>query len=316
MPRVAIVATTVVAGMIVTVVLSGRHIGGADATDGSVATSSGEVFLQPAADAGPDTFTDSTAEERSSAPPASPSVTASPSPSATASTPQNAIQGFQGDTPGLYGGTLDIASCDVEKQITFFQEAPDKQSAFASVAEIQPPEVPDYLRSLTPVNLRMDTRVTNHGYKDGAPTSYQAVLQTGTAVLVDDRGVPRVRCACGNPLSPPVAQQSAPATTGQSWPGYNPSSVVVVTPAPQPVVVLVLCGHNGEWFERGKGGKGKDRKVPKPGETSSPTSTSSPTGTSTPPNPGTPPPGTQPPPNTQPPPGTQPPPQPTGGGNT
>lgn len=269
MPRVALIATAVVAAVLLAVVLTRPDGGGTGASDGGTSTSQGEVFLQPAADTGPDPFTESTAKESSAAP-------VSPSPTELAT--QNAVQGVQGGAPGLYGGTRNVASCDVEQQITYFEGAPEKQRAFASVARVDPPDVPAYLRSLTPVQLRIDTRVTNHGYKDGAATSYQAVLQAGTAVLVDDRGVPRVRCACGNPLSPPVAQQSAPKATGDEWPGYKPSNVVVVTPAPEPVDVFVMCERDGEWFERHKGDTGtKDRKTEKPDKPSPSVSVTTPT---------------------------------------
>jgi hypothetical protein len=268
-PRVAIVATAVVAAVILAVVLSRPDGGGTGASDGGTSTSQGEIFLQPAADTGPDPFTESTAEESSASP-------VSPSPTELA--PRNTVQGVQGGAPGLYGGTRNVASCDIEKQITYFEGAPDKQRAFASVARVDTPDVPAYLRSLTPVQLRMDTRVTNHGYKDGAATSYQAVLQTGTAVLVDDRGVPRVRCACGNPLTPPVAQQTAPKTTGEEWPGYDNANVVVVTPAPEPVDVFVMCEPDGEWFERHQGDTGKkDRKTEKPDKPSPSVSVTTPT---------------------------------------
>nr|WP_246111690.1 DUF6777 domain-containing protein [Streptomyces hawaiiensis] len=283
-PRVAIIATAVVAAVVLAVVLSRPDNGGTGASDGGTSTSSGEVFLQPAADTGPDEFTESTVEEKSSASPVAPS-------GATESAPQNAVRGVKGDAPGLYGGTRKVASCDVEKQVKYFEDAPDKQRAFASVARIQPSQVPAYLRSLTPVQLRMDTRVTNHGYKDGAPTSYQAVLQAGTAVLVDDRGVPKVRCACGNPLSPPVAQQNAPKTTGDAWPGYKSSNVVMVTPAPEPVDVFVMCEPDGEWFERHKGDTGKkDHKTEKPDKPSPSASVTTPTAPSDPASPQPPPP--------------------------
>ena len=71
----------------------------------------------------------------------------------------------------------------------------------------RPGSVPAFLRGLTPVVLRADTRVTNHGFRDGSATSFQSVLQAGTAVLVDDHGAPRVRCACGNPLKAPNNHQ-------------------------------------------------------------------------------------------------------------
>ncbi len=180
---------------------------------------------------------------------------------------------MEGGDPGLYGGTRNTASCDVEKQIDALAADPAKNRAFASVAGVRPSEVPDHLRGLTPVQLRMDTRVTNHGYRDGEATPYQAVLQAGTAVLVDDRGVPRVRCACGNPLAEPVAQRTTPKTTGDAWPGYRASEVVVVEPAPRPVKVFVLYDpEREEWIARPAGDTGgKDRETGRPADPASPT---------------------------------------------
>ncbi|WP_217242701.1 DUF6777 domain-containing protein [Streptomyces sp. AC555_RSS877] len=251
-PRVAVLATLVVAAVLLAVVFTRPDGGGGGSAKG------GEVFLQAAGKTGPDPFTESTATD-SSAPPLSASPT-------TGSAPANAVRGVDGGAPGLYGGTRNVSSCDVEKQITALQAAPPKNSAFASVAGVAPSEVPAYLRSLTPLQLRMDTRVTNHGYRDGSATSYQAVLQSGTAVLVDNRGVPRVRCACGNPLTPPVAQQTAPRHTGDSWPSYNPSNVVVVAPAAQVVNVFVIYDPDrGDWFARHRGDTGgKDKKTDPP----------------------------------------------------
>ncbi|MGX9882696.1 DUF6777 domain-containing protein [Streptomyces sp. NPDC002276] len=262
-PRVAILTAVVVAAVVLGLVFT-RSDGGSTKT-----ASKGEVFLQAAAKTGPDPFTESTASE-SSAPP----VSASP----TASEPANAVRGVDGGAPGLYGGTQNVATCDVEKQIKALQANPAKNKAFASVVGVQPAGVPAYLRSLTPVQLRMDTRVTNHGYRDGVATSYQAVLQAGTAVLVDSHGVPRVRCACGNPLSPPVAQQSTPKPTGDTWSSYRPQNVVVVTPAPQVVNIFVIYDpHNGHWFGRHHGDTGRhDHRTPPPLNPASPSVTVSP----------------------------------------
>ncbi|GGS57248.1 DUF6777 domain-containing protein [Streptomyces violaceus] len=305
-PRVALIAGAVVAAVVLAVVFTrpdggtGPSDGGTRTSDGGTRTSDGEVLLQPAADTGPDPFTDSTAKESSA-----PSVRPTPAGSAS----QNAVRAVRGGAPGLYGGTRNVAGCDVEKQITYLEEAPDKQRAFASVQGIDPSEVPAYLRSLTPVQLRMDTWVTNHGYKNGRPTQYQAVLQAGTAVLVDERGVPRVRCACGNPLSPPASQQGR--TTGDRWAGYKASDVVTVRPAQEPVDVFVMCEPDGEWFERDKGDTGKnDRRTSPPdkptpsvtvttptGSPSSQRTTSEPTATETSSEPGeSPPPDESPPP--------------------
>ncbi|MFJ3234373.1 DUF6777 domain-containing protein [Streptomyces sp. NPDC086787] len=233
-PRVALLTTAVVAAVIVAVVLS-RPGGG-----GTVRTS--EVFLQAADKAGPDPFTRSTARDASVAP---------LTPSGAASAPPGELHSVRGGEPGLYAGTPSTPSCDVEQQIKDLQADPAKDKAFASVAGVGPSAVPAHLRSLTPVQLRVDTRVTDHGYRDGAATSYQAVLQAGTAVLVDDRGMPRVRCASGNPLTPPVAQRTAPKTVGAPWPSYRPSAVVVVQPAEQVVKDFTMFdSRHDDWFKR------------------------------------------------------------------
>lgn len=228
------VAAAVILGLVFT------NSGGGTKNAGS------EVFLQSADKTGPDPFTESTANDSSTAPqtPATPAQSA----------PTNATRAVSGNAPGLYGGTRNVSSCDVEKQITALQADPAKNKAFASVQGIQPTAVPAYLRSLTPVQLRMDTRVTNHGYRNGAPTSYQAVLQTGTAVLVDARGVPRVRCACGNPLLAPVPQTGTPKPTGDSWPSYRSQNVVVVAPSTTIINVFVIFDpDNNEWIARHRG---------------------------------------------------------------
>ncbi len=237
MPRVATLTTAVVVAAALALVLT---------RSGDNSGKRGEVFLQAANSSGKDPFTESTAKKSSAAP-----VSAAPTASAA---PANEVRGVDGGAPGLYSGTKNSASCDVEQQVRYFQASPSRNKAFASQVGVQPSGVPAYLRSLTPVQLRADTRVTNHGYRDGRTTTYQSVLQAGTAVLVDGHGVPRVRCACGNPLAPPVAQQTTPKTTGTAWPAYRPSNVVVVAPAAQIVKVFVVFDHErDDWFGRHRG---------------------------------------------------------------
>ena len=264
-PRVALIAAAVVAAVVLAVVFT-RSDGGSTAAGGD-----GEVFLQAAGKTGPDPFTESTAKD-SSVPP----VPASPTGS---SEPANAVRGVDGGAPGLYGGTRNVSSCDVEKQVKALQSDPAKNKAFASVAGVQPSGVPAYLRALTPVQLRMDTRVTNHGYRDGAATSYQAVLQAGTAVLVDGHGVPRTRCACGNPLTPPVAQQTAPKRTGDTWSSYRPSNVVVVAPSTTVINVFVIYdADHHDWIGRHRGDTGhKDHRTDPPARPSPSVTMSTPT---------------------------------------
>lgn len=253
-PRIALTTGAVVAAVVLVVVLTRSDDSSGKKDAGS------EVHLQAAGMDGPEPFTPSSA--RYSSPPASP-----PSlPRASAPASANVTRGVDGSAPGLYGGTRNKASCDVEGQIGALTAEPAKSKAFASAEGVAPDAVPTYLRSLTPVQLRIDTRVTNHGYRNGSAASYQAVLQAGTAVLVDDRGVPRVRCACGNPLLPPVAQRGTPKPTGDAWPAYRPSNVAVVAPAAHAVdKFVVFDAENDEWFSRPKGDTGAgDRRTTPP----------------------------------------------------
>jgi serine/threonine protein kinase len=146
---------------------------------------------------------------------------------------------YDGGTPGLYGGTLNNAECDRPSMISFLQTNPDKAAAWATVENISPTDVPAYINQLTPVILRGDTAVTNHGFKDGHPTTLQSVLQTGTAVLVDPFGVPRARCYCGNPLSPPDRPNNANYAP-PAWPLFNPSNVLTSHPHGAPLIEFTL----------------------------------------------------------------------------
>lgn len=278
----AVVALAAVAALVVVLTRPG---GG-----GSTQRAGAEVFLQPASATGPAPFTESTAARQATPPPYSPAPV--PSPAGTATTPTRSVSGA---APGLYGGTENVVSCDVPRQIAALSADPAKNAAFASALGIGPRAVPGYLRGLTPVQLRTDTRVTNHGYRDGRATPYQAVLQAGTAVLVDDRGVPRVRCACGNPLGAPVPLPANPKRSGQPWPSYRPSEVVVIAPSKTVVHKIVIYDHgSGRWYERDRGARPKpDRPVPPPATPPPPTGTPSPvtsppSGATSPPVTGTP----------------------------
>ncbi|WND33581.1 DUF6777-containing protein [Streptomyces sp. BB1-1-1] len=243
---------------------TGCGVAGADGDGDPAAATGGVLHLQPVATQGPDPFTDSTAVSTATPPPAA--RTPGPVSAGAASVALDGLRPLSGGTPGLYGGIQHVGSCDVTRQIGHLAAHPARKSAFAEVAGVSATALPAYLRGLTPVVLRSDTRVTNHGYRDGRAAGYQAVLQAGTAVLVDDRGVPRVRCACGNPLKAPVAAGDEPATRGTPWPGYRPSEVVVVTPAPRAVTDLTLVSTvDDTWIGRRLGHDTRhDRPVPPP----------------------------------------------------
>jgi hypothetical protein len=94
---------------------------------------------------------------------------------------------------------------------------------------ITPQQIPHYLNTLTAVVLLSDTWVTTHTPADGVPDPKQAVLQAGSAVLIDPLGVPRVRCASGAPLAPPDNDTLAHyRLDGEQWPAFSPQTVVAV----------------------------------------------------------------------------------------
>ncbi|MFE5767985.1 DUF6777 domain-containing protein [Streptomyces sp. NPDC056485] len=213
-----------------------------------------EVMLQPVGTAGPDPFTATSATGESA--PAQP-----PLPNPTG----QGIRTVGAATPGLYAGTKRLGSCDVEQQLRALTEDDAKAKAFAEAVSVETAKLPEFLRGLTPVVLRADTRVTNHAFRGGKGEAFQSVLQAGTAVLVDDHGMPRVRCACGNPLQAPRAPKGSPALKGDQWSGYQAQQVIVIEPTPHPVKSLVLVNiADNTWMERKTGDDGAQDSVPQP----------------------------------------------------
>ncbi|WP_329285536.1 DUF6777 domain-containing protein [Streptomyces sp. NBC_00691] len=211
-----------------------------------------DILLQPLAAQGPDPFTESSARAtgRLSSPVRGPDTGA------------EQVREVTGSTPGLYGGTRAEGSCDVERQVSFVTADADRTRAFADAAGIPEANVPDWLRELTPVVLRSDTRVTSHGYREGKANAFQSVLQTGTAVLVDQYGSPRVRCACGNPLRTPSAVRDG-IHQGEPWDGFDPDRVIVVRPTTTVVTSLVIVNNaDRSWIERATGSDGAEDRRP------------------------------------------------------
>lgn len=271
--RNAILAAAV-ALLVVALVAVGLIVTSSD--DEPALVTAGEIFLQPAADAGPDPFFD----DADALVPGG----EAPRPSASGDTPATTVDpdtsiattATDGTSPGLYGGTRDNAVCDPGAIVSFLDGAPDKADAWARAQGIGVDDIESFIAGLTPVTLLTDTRVTNHGFRNGSANPFQAVLQAGTAVLVDDTGVPRARCSCGNPLLAPVAQTSSTAYVGDEWAGFEPEQVTVISPG-EPVVQLVLVDlTSGEEFARPVGSSGAvDVAVSNP-TTTAPTTTAAP----------------------------------------
>ena len=102
---------------------------------------------------------------------------------------------MRGNAPGLYGGTGDQSACDVQQLVDFLRTNVDKGKAWAQAQGIDFDSIGSFISDLTATVLTFDTRVTNHGFKDGKATALQSILQKGTAVLIDKFGQPRARCA-------------------------------------------------------------------------------------------------------------------------
>jgi Domain of unknown function (DUF6777)/Protein kinase domain len=160
---------------------------------------------------------------------------------------------FSGATPGLYGGTLRKASCNPQQLVSFLRVHPDKAAAWASVLGIRTADIPGYVARLTSAVLRSDTAVTNHGYIDGHVTSFPAVLQAGTAVLVDRYGQPVTKCFCGNPLTRAVAYTQL-TYTGKRWRSFSPTSVTYIQKTTTPANSFTLVNPiSGAAFRRAPG---------------------------------------------------------------
>ncbi|WP_106399198.1 DUF6777 domain-containing protein [Actinocorallia populi] len=186
----------------------------------------------------------------------------------------------EGDAPGLYGGTRKAASCDKTALVEFLQAGAEKAEAWSGVLGITPGEIPGFVAGLTPAVLRVDTLVTNHGYREGTATALPAVLQAGVAVLVDRNGVPVVKCNCGNPLTPPDKEIDPTESDfrGASWPQFSGEKVTVIETPGQEVESLTLVDSETETaFERpvGTGGDrdGAAKPIPAAARSEPPVST-------------------------------------------
>lgn len=246
---------TLVVVALVTAVLA--LTGGDDDDDDDLAdTGSGEVFLEPISFAGEAPFTDSVDEHnRGTTATTAPVIATTQPDDPNAQAPTRSIPGAQ---PGLYGGTRNNASCDPDQLIDFLMSNPTKARAWGGVLDVAVDDIPEYIRSLTPVVLQRDTRVTNHGFRNGRATSLQSVLQAGTAVLVDEFGVPRVKCGCGNPLLEPNAVTTRLRYTGDRWPTFAPANVINVTVDVKVSVFVLVDTNGGEPFTRPPGTTGSE----------------------------------------------------------
>ena len=259
LPGWAKVAAPAIVGIIG--ILAATMAGGGDDNGGAGSATTlvgaGEIFLEPVGEVGNDPYTPPVSDAPATTTTVAETTTTTAAPTAGDATSVG-VQGVAGGRPGLYGGTRNNASCDKEQLIQFLEGDAAKGAAWAEVQGIEPANIRSFIESLTPVVLTDDTRVTNHGFRSGRATPKQSVLEAGSAVLVDDRGGPRARCFCGNPLLPPNPVSGQATYVGKAWPGFAPADVKVVVPEKQPLQKLVLTDTaTGAPFARAIGSAGE-----------------------------------------------------------
>jgi hypothetical protein len=226
------------------------------ATDSSAAAT---VTLVPAGSPGPDPFTQSVAIGDAAEFPTDVRAVITRTRNGFDTDPETRTLVTTGTAPGLYGGSGDTRTCDPAKLVRFLRANPAKARAWSNALGISPNQIAGYVAGLTPVVLTQDTLVTNHGYRHGTANAFNAVLQAGTAVMVDRTGTPRVKCNCGNPLtSPEVFALSDAHTTGQAWTGYAPMSVTIVHPANNTTDLTLVDIETGKTYQQPSGTAGND----------------------------------------------------------
>jgi hypothetical protein len=247
--------------------------------DDEVTTAPGTIRLDAASSRGPDPFTADGAEHYD----AEDIARLAPADRGQPGTDSDLDKALTrtGTQPGLYAGAQGEPSCDREALDRALRQDGAKRGAWASAEGIAASDVSEYLQRLTSGVLIEDTRVTNHTYRDGSATEVQSVLQAGTAVLIDRRGVPRVRCASGSPLTPPLDQGNDAGFDGDPWPDFD-GGVSAITPGePIDVFVLVDIGSRRP-FSRPAGTEGeRDQPITATTTTTETTTTTSSTTTST-----------------------------------
>ncbi|WLW53041.1 PASTA domain-containing protein [Streptomyces sp. YU58] len=152
-----------------------------------------------------------------------------------------------GGDPGLYGGTRDAGHCDKDRLVDFLKKPGnrDKAKAWADAQGLDGvDEIEGFVKKLTPVLLRTDTLVKNHDFKKGKADAFDALLEAGIAILVDEFGKPAVQCSCGNPLAS-FEHDTDKADVkfegpNKKWPSYDADKLTKVKPKDEPVEVYQL----------------------------------------------------------------------------
>lgn len=124
-------------------------------------------------------------------------------------------------TPGTYGGSVNGDVCDVSALAAMLAADEGLAAVWGAPLEVAVDEIPGFVDTLTPVVLLADTAITAYELRGDRVAARQAILQRGTAVLVDRLGVPAVRCMSGSPLRTPQSLPDDVEVLGEAWPGFS-----------------------------------------------------------------------------------------------
>jgi serine/threonine protein kinase len=144
-----------------------------------------------------------------------------------------------GNEAGLYAAPTAKEACDPAALPAFFAAHADRAAAWAAAQDMSAANIASFVGTLTPVVLRTDTVVINHRFGDGRAQPFPSVLQAGTGVLIDEYGVPRVRCASGNPLKK-SADDVILVYPDAPWENFTPDRVAMIEPCKVAVSVFVI----------------------------------------------------------------------------
>ena len=128
--------------------------------------------------------------------------------------------------------TVDPGVCNKNEFVGFLQSRPEALREWAKVLGMPIEAVPAYVSTLQPYVLTVDTKVTNHGLRNGQAYPRQSVLTAGTAVLVDQEFLARLGPAGSSTPSASGVGTSSPPSSGASS-----TSGVPTTPGPVPTTV-------------------------------------------------------------------------------
>ena len=199
---------------------------GVNLTGGGKASASEQVQLESTSTSGPAPF----------GPPAGQDATGVVAPT-TSTTEQ------PGNASGLYATEPGQPSCDKAALTSQLTSNPAKATAWAAPLGTTADGIPNFVQGLNAVTLRADTAVTEYGYSSGQFQPYPAVLQAGTAVLVNSYGEPTVKCYNADPLGKSTKSNTSGKNVGAAWAGYDAKRTITVAAAPAPQTSLVTINQ-------------------------------------------------------------------------